>query len=401
MTVTFEPSRLRGTVTAPPSKSLSHRCLIAAALSEGESILENLCLCEDIYATVDCLRLMGAKITLAGRRAAVQGMELLKRPLPALPCRQSGSTLRFLLPLGIYLAGQARFTGHNRLMERGAGVYADALGITLDTAEGEIRARGQLTCGQFSLPGHISSQYITGLLLLLPLLGGGSVRLTTPAASRPYLDLTVDTLAKFGVNVTQKQDLFTVLPGDMYKANELYIEGDWSNGAFIHSLARQHDGVKVAGLEPNSRQGDRKCLDFFEIMDNSCPNIDITPCPDLAPVLMAHGAICKGITLYGTERLKNKESDRAAVMARELSKLGVTVRLETNRVRVLPALLHRPSLPIDSHDDHRIAMAMSLLLLRTGGVLTGGEAVAKSYPGFFDDLLRLGANIRIPDRKEE
>ncbi|MBP3301482.1 MAG: 3-phosphoshikimate 1-carboxyvinyltransferase [Clostridia bacterium] len=387
MNLRFSPSRAAGTVTVPPSKSMAHRLLICAALAEGKSTVENVDFSEDISATCDCLRALGASLTVAGNRVSVTGCGGRPRPSGVLPCRESGSTLRFMIPL--CLSGEkATLTGSDRLLERPLSVYEDLFaprGISLLREKGAVSVQGVLQGGEFSLPGDVSSQFLTGLLFALPLCEADSrIRCTTPLESASYLDLTLAALKQFGVTVTREGNDFLIPGGQTYRPQTVTVEGDESNAAFLGALAVMGDPVTLSGRNPHTLQGDRVWEPMFARLVAENPTLSLANCPDLAPVLMTLAAYFHGATFTHTRRLKIKESDRGTVMAEELAKFGAKIRVEEDSVTVLPAPLHPPSEALLGHNDHRVVMSLSLLCTRFGGTLEGAQAVRKSYPRFFD-----------------
>ncbi len=399
MNVFIPKSHARGTANAPPSKSYAHRMMICAALADGESVLSGIEESEDVLATLDCLRALGATVKKDGASLTVLGVGASRPSHPVFPCRESGSTLRFLLPIALLYAQEVTFCGSARLMERGISVYEETLsqkGITFTKNSTSITARGRLTAGEYLLPGDVSSQFLSGLAFALPLLDGDStLRILPPFESRAYFDLTLDALGRFGISV-EKEDAFTyrIRGNQSYLAHAEAVEGDWSNAAFLFALSTLGDAVTVAGLNPNSLQGDRVCLSHLARLQNGCPSLDLSECPDLAPILFAVAAECHGAHFSGTARLKIKESDRATVMARELAKFGAKVTVNENSVEIEKAPLHAPAEVLCGHNDHRIVMALSVLASRYGAVITDAQAVAKSYPDFFETLQALGVEVK-------
>ncbi len=402
MKVRIEPGTAHGTVRVPPSKSLLHRMLICAALAGGESVLCNFSGGEDLAATADCLRAMGAKLWqeedgfhvcgFAGATAEKRGT------LPALPCRESGSTLRFLFPVSL-LSGGGIFTGSPRLLERGVGIYESLLascGITFSRDAHAVTVQGKLTPGNYPIPGNLSSQFISGMLLALPALPGDStVTVSEPFESRAYTALTTDVLKTFGVTVEHPDELRFRIPGwQHFRPADVCAEGDWSQAAFFLALNTFGGNVAVTGLCESSLQGDRVCRTLLEKIAHGATEADLSDCPDLAPMLFAAAAAHAGARFTGTRRLAVKESDRAKVMAEELEKFGISVSVAENSVEILPGRLHRPKTDLNGHGDHRIVMALSVLATITGGTVAGAEAVRKSYPDFFRDLSALGIRIR-------
>ena len=400
MNVTIFPSIARGTVKAPASKSVAHRMMIGAALARGESVLRGVEESEDMLATLDCLRALGAQATLKNGMLTVRGVGGdLSRSTGIFPCRESGSTLRFFVPLALLNEGKSVFTGSERLMARGADVYGEVFadqGIAMAKSPEGVAFTGKLTAGNYAVRGDISSQYITGLLLALPLTGGDStLTVLPPVESRPYIDITLGVLRRFGIAVTEaRENEFLISPG-AYRALETDVEGDWSNAAFFYALNALGGDVTVTGLSPDSLQGDRACVGMLERLKNGFAEIDIAETPDLGPVLFAAAAALHGGRFTGTRRLAIKESDRAAAMAEELAKLGVKTETEENTVTVYPGGLTPPTEPLYGHNDHRIVMALAVLLTRTGGEIDGAEAVNKSFPAFFSALEKLGTEIKV------
>ena len=242
--------------------------------------------------------------------------------------------------------------------------------------------------------GDVSSQFVTGSLLALPLLPEDStLRVLPPVESRPYIDITLDIMASFGVTVMERERNFFYIPGGQrYGSRCAAVEGDWSNAAFLLALG---GGVRVSGLRPDSLQGDRVCREMLRRLERPGAVLDLSACPDLGPVLFAAAAQRCGAVFTGTRRLRIKESDRAAAMAQELAKFGAQVTVEEDRVTVLPCPLHAPNEELEGHNDHRIVMAMAVLCASLGGTIRGAEAVNKSYPDFFRTLWALGLRMDV------
>ncbi len=398
MTVDIRPGRAAGTVIAPPSKSMAHRLLICAGLAEGQSIVRNVDFSEDVLATLDVLGAMGAKIEVSGDTVKITGCDARRARYPGrISCRESGSTLRFFIPLLALGGTPFLLTGQGRLMERPQTVYETLFSEQnlIFRREGDVlRVQGPLSPGHYTLRGDISSQFFTGLLLALPLLNADSrITLLPPVESRSYLDLTLAALRRFGVTAQWASETELYIPGrQRYQRRDVTVEGDWSNAAFFEALAAMGDAVSVAGVSDDSLQGDRVCRNYLRQMRDALVTLDVTDCPDLAPILMAAGAAMRGVVLTGTRRLAIKESDRGTAMAEELSKLGAQCKIEENRITVFPGI-RTPILPWNGHNDHRIVMAGAVLLTRVGGAITGAEAVRKSFPDYFDRLRGLGIEV--------
>ena len=316
---------------------------------------------------------------------------------PVLECRESGSTLRFFIPLALCLGRPVTLRGSERLLERPLDVYETLCreaGFQFVKDKNTVTVCGKLTRGDYRIRGDISSQFITGLILALVYLGGDSViEILPPFESRSYVDLTISALRSFGVDVA-----FTDIYRIAVKASELHafsgrIEGDYSNAAFLDAFNQIGSDVKIGNLNPDSLQGDRVYADYFRQIGEGTPTLDISDCPDLGPVLFALAALQQGATFTGTDRLKAKESDRGAAMHEELVKLGGGLIFGDNTITVPAQELRYTGEVLDGHNDHRIVMAMSVILSRTGGSIRGAEAICKSYPGFLDDIKELGAEV--------
>ena len=391
MTVTVLPTRYRGRITAPPSKSVAHRLLIGAGLAEGESVIRGVSDSEDMKATLDCLTALGASWRREGDVVTVRGVDPRSREKAIFPCRESGSTLRFFLPLCLLSEKEAVMTGSERLLSRPLDVYetiALEQGLLFDRGEAGLTVAGPLSGGHFRGPGDISSQFVTGLLFALPLTEGYSViELLPPVMSGSYIAMTLDALARFGVSV-EVGDAGIVIPGGQrYQPEDMTVEGDWSNAAFFFALNALGSEIEVEGLARETRQGDAVIRRLLGKLGRGRPTIDIADCPDLGPILMVTAAALNGATFVNTDRLRIKESDRGAAMAEELAKCGVSVILGDNEITVeSPSLLTPPAVPLSGHNDHRIVMACAVLLSLVGGRIEGAEAVAKSYPDFFKAL---------------
>lgn len=400
MKVEILPSELKGKVNAPPSKSEAHRLLLAAGLSEGKSVIKNVDFSGDISATLDCLEAFGAVIQKGGGSVKIKGFDPMKAKNISLDCRECGTTARLFAPLCLLSGEEAFLTGSERLMSRPMTVYEDICekqGIIMRRKGSGYELKGPLCAGEFHVKGNISSQFISGLLFALPLLRDGSeLTVIPPFESRPYIDMTLDVISRSGVKINKADELNFSVPGNQkYGALHETVEGDWSNAAFLYALKYLGFDIEVQGLNENSFQGDKACVSYFEELKNGFARINLADCPDLAPILFAFAGMNGGGEFTGTERLKIKESNRIGEVAEELAKAGI--RLEEsgeNRVRVYSDSFKKPDEPFFGHNDHRTVMALSVLCAVTGGVIEGAEAVAKSYPAFFDDLSNLEAKIK-------
>lgn len=403
MQVTVRPSIAKGKISAPPSKSMAHRLLISAAMCEGESIIQGISQSADVCATLDCLRALGVRCDTEGDTVCVVGVDPRKNaPISPLLCRESGSTLRFLLPIALLSGQDAVLRGAPSLMQRPMSIYQTLCaqkGMAFLQAQDEIRVRGPLQAGEYRVPGNVSSQFISGLLFALPLTDGDSrICIEPPVESRSYIDLTLSALQAFGVRA-EWQDAYTlkIWGNQRYCPCRATVEGDYSNAAFLDAFNRLGGSVQVEGLREDSLQGDRVYCQYFDRLATDTPTLDIGDCPDLGPILFALAAAQNGATFTGTRRLRIKESDRVATMAEELQKLGAQLLIEEDRVTVLPSQLHPPTVPLSGHNDHRVVMSCAVLLSRLGGTVMGAEAVRKSFPDFFDCIRSLGVEVLIYD----
>ncbi len=400
MNVVITPSVARGVITAPPSKSVAHRLLICASLAEGTSVIENIGTNDDVTATVECLRNLGAKIDISDGVATVTGVSsTAKSEKKSFFCNESGSTLRFLIPLGLVFSNRCEFSGKGRLMERPQNVYKELLeqkGCCLGVKDNVLYTGGELKGGEYKLPGDVSSQFLTGLMFALPLLSDDSeIILTKKLESAPYVDITIGVLKEFGVIIERTSDGFFIKGNQKYKSRNLETEGDWSNTAFLDAFNLAGGKVIVNGLNPDSFQGDKIYRDFYRKLSERTTELDISQYPDLGPVLMVGAVLRSGAKLTGTNRLKIKESDRGMAMAQELKKFGVSVEIGDDYIIIPEAIPQKPTEEIACHNDHRIAMSMAVLCSVTGGVLKGAQCVNKSYPDFFKDVKNLGVQYEI------
>lgn len=434
MRVKIEKSTAEGAVIAPPSKSLAHRLMIACALSQNGGKVVGISDSEDMAATLDCIKVLGIASQKNGdtvmfkrerentetdeNNSKTQGFEndenskfangknnayavgdCLKNA-KVFDCRESGSTLRFFLPIAAAFFDKVVFVGSKRLLERGVEEYEKALGEkgVKVVCDGEkIVLSGRLGSGIYTLRGDVSSQYVSGLLFALPLLCGDSeIRVLPPVESRAYIDLTVDVLKKAGIEIAEKEEnVFSIKGNQRYVGGEYVVEGDWSNGAMLLALNELGGNVEVVGLDENSVQGDKVCKTIFKELNENKAVIDLANCPDLAPIAFCMAAVKEGATFVGTRRLKIKESDRAQAMAQELAKFGIDVEVRENEVVIHKNDIKTPDCAICGHNDHRIVMACSILLSTVGGVIDGAEAVKKSFPNFFETIGKLGVKYEV------
>ena len=397
MKVQINPSCAYGIINAPPSKSISHRALIMGAFSD-KSVIENIAFSKDIIATLDCLKAIGAYTQINGNTVTIGGLCIDNIPNNVqLPCNESGSTLRFLLPICMAAGKNIILKGANRLFERPLNIYEDIAkeqGIAFQKNENSVTVCGNLKSGDYSVPGNISSQFITGLLFTLPFLSGNSkITVTGKFESASYIDLTVKTMRDFGIIINRKDNVFEISGNQKPNGMVFKVEGDCSNAAFLEAFNYLGGKVSVKNLNSDTLQGDRVYKDIFEGLSSNQKLFDLSDCPDLAPVCFAVASRLGGAKFIGTKRLKIKESDRAEVMKKELSKFGIEVAVEEDSVTVKNGNLQKPNENLNGHNDHRIVMSLALLCSVTGGIIDGAEAVSKSYPCFFEEIKSIGIDV--------
>ena len=399
MIATFTPCKLAGTIVAPPSKSMAHRYLIGAALSKEICTLSGVDYSEDILASIDCLKALGAGIAVDADRVTVDPSGFMQAENPVLECRESGSTLRFFIPLALCLGKRVTLRGSQRLLERPLGIYEDLClekGFEFCKSNDSVTVCGKLESGAYELRGDVSSQFITGLIFALLYLGKDSViRIIPPFESRSYINLTISALKSFGANVDFTDEYTIHIKPSQMHAYSGRIEGDYSNAAFLDAFNHIGSRVCVDNLNFESLQGDRVYKSYFQQISAGTPTLDISDCPDLGPILFALASMKNGAVFTGTERLKAKESDRGLAMHEELKKLNGGLIFGDSMITVPKQNLQYKGTPVSGHNDHRIVMALSVIMTKIGGTVAGAEAIRKSYPGFFDDIKQLGAEVNI------
>ena len=388
MDITISPRRLRGDLTVIPSKSQAHRLLICAAFSDKPTLLQCAETNRDIEATADCLTALGAKIIRTDSGYTVFPVKAVPEQAE-LHCRESGSTLRFLLPVAGALGVDALFTMEGRLPQRPLSPLweeMERMGCTLTRPTSDtIRCTGKLRPGAYRIDGGISSQYITGLLLALSLLGSGSqLEITGKAESRPYIEMTKAAISLFGGDPDH--------PGEkrFHSPGAVSVEGDWSNGAFFLAANELGSCLNLHGLDPDSPQGDRAVLGILPLLRSGAPRVSAADIPDLVPILSVAAASNHGAVFTDIRRLRMKESDRVASVMAMLKSLGGRAEADENTLTVFPSRLTGGV--VDSFNDHRIAMSSAIAATACTGPVTvlGAECVSKSYPSFWEEYRRLG-----------
>ena len=405
MDIKITPKKLSGRVTAPPSKSVAHRLLICAALAKGESVIKNISSSKDMQATVSCLKALGAQIELKGDTAYINGIDKPSETA-TLDCFESGSTLRFLIPVACALGVRAEFVGSGRLPQRPITPYLETLpshGAEFDYDNTmPFTVSGRLTSGRYEIRGDVSSQFITGLLLALPLCEGDSeIVITTALESKPYIDITIGAMEQFGVKVGQKDNTFIIKGGQSYKPQSLAVEGDHSQAAFFEVGNALGADIEILGLNVNSYQGDKKIIEIIrEIVYNSSDRLfpfeaDVSDIPDLVPILAVLASFCDGKSrIYNAGRLRIKECDRLSAMAQSLNACGGKVT-ETPDELIIEGVGSLKGGEVPDFNDHRIPMAMSIAAMRSDApvIIRGAQSVAKSYPDFWEVYKSLGGEF--------
>ena len=427
-TVKIFPTKLKGTVVAPSSKSMGHREIICAGLAAGTSIIDNISMSKDIEATMRCLKAINVAVDeipsmIEGRKALqISGTGHPMAASDSVDCGESGSTLRFFLPLGANLNCPLTFTGHGKLVSRPLQAYYDIFDEKFiqyfnDNGCLPVTVNGRLTPGTYKLPGDVSSQFVSGLLFALPLLNGDSIiEITSPLESSAYVDMTINCLAKFGVQIENEGGLhrrYLVKGKQRYQAQDSQVEGDWSQAAFWTVGGSLGDGITCQGVNVNSLQGDQAVVDIMERMGavikqdansvtvnggaTKATVIDAANCPDIIPVLTVLAAVSEGTTkIINAGRLRIKECDRLAAMSSELNKMGANITEEPEGLTIVgkPEGL-AGGVQVDAWNDHRIAMSLAIAAQKCAApiILTGAESVAKSYPTFWEDYKSVGGLV--------
>ena len=421
--VIIQPFYLNGKVKIPPSKSLSHRAVIAAGLSGGECAIDNISMSEDIIATCEIMEKLGVKIKQFPNNLVICGKGKIQIACDGtlsneLQCNESGSTLRFLIPIAMLTGEKIIFKGKSKLVQRTLKPYYeifDKQNIKYTTKNGclPLTIDGSLRPGIFELRGDVSSQFITGLIYALPLLNGDStIKITRSIESIGYIDLTLDVLSKFGIKVENNNYKEFKIKGNQHFVKRDYrVEGDFSQASFYLAAGVLGGEIECSDLNMESLQGDRVILDIIKNMggkitiedgiirasksDLKGTVIDASQCPDLVPIVAVLGALSEGTTeIINAARVRIKESDRLKAMATELNKIGAEV-IEREDSLVIHGKPWLKGGIVSSWNDHRIAMAMAIASIRCTQKLTieDSGAVKKSYPEFYEDFKRLGGKV--------
>ncbi len=421
MQVTITPSATAGSLMIPASKSLSHRALICAGLAKGQSAISHLGNSRDIQATMDCLKALGASFNQKDDVLLVEGCNpaALSSPV-SLDAYESGSTLRFFIPIAASSSAPITFHGQPTLLSRPMGIYANIFleqNLPFEQSGEAIRFHGPLQGGLYTLNGNVSSQFISGLLMAGPLLSGLELAVLPPYQSRSYVDLTTSMMSRFGIQIEEPtSEAYRIEPGQTYQPANVFVESDWSQAAFFLVLGYLNGTLHLEGLNPDSLQGDRVIYDLVRQAgakvewqkdtlvvspDTRKPlTIDLADCPDLGPILCVMAAYTPGVTrIEHAARLRYKECDRISAMEDELRKWGVDISSDEDSITIVGKSSYKKEQPvhIDSHNDHRIAMAMAVFgcCAESSSVIEDAQAINKSYPDFFEDLKKIQGKVEI------
>ncbi|WP_423190430.1 3-phosphoshikimate 1-carboxyvinyltransferase [Alkalibacterium sp. f15] len=416
----IEPVKLKGPVTVPPSKSLAHRAIICASLAKGRSEIKNIQYSDDITATIEGMQMLGAVIQKNEGSLSIEGIkDYAPTQGRTINCNESGSTLRFLIPLATLFEGETHFTGQGKLGTRPLATYQaifEKQGLKYEssnTGKLDLTVEGSLQPGAYEVRGDVSSQFITGLLLTLPLLGATSeIRMTTPLESEGYVDLTLSMLESFGIHIEfdKERQLFSIEGNQVYRAQDVTIDGDYSQAAFFLSARALGNLVSVEGLNERSLQGDRAIVSILEQLGGVQPNnnkgmnifaeqltidqtIDGAQCPDIIPIVALVAALSSGKTkIINLERLRIKESDRLEATQKELAQLGADIEVDGDSLVIKGVDSLKGNTSVWSHKDHRIAMMLAIAstVCEAPIIIKDTECVAKSYPDFWDIFEQLG-----------
>lgn len=404
MDIRITPSFLSGRVDIPASKSCAHRALICAALAQGKSVISGVSMSKDIEATISAMTALGAHFDVNGDIVTVTGITS-NQETADIDCNESGSTLRFIIPIAAALGTESTFTGKGRLPQRPIDIYKRELsknGAEFLTQEMPYVVGGRLAGGRYEIEGDVSSQFVTGLIFALPLLEEDSeIVLTSRLESRPYVDITIDILRRFGIKILETKEGFSISGGQKYTPHDEKIEGDYSQAAFFYVANALGADIELGNLNENSVQGDKRIL---EIIDQVCCNghigsfkADCSDIPDLVPILTVLGAFGSGESvIYNAKRLKIKESNRLETSAALVNSLGGSVEVTDDGLIIHPVKnMHGGE--IDSFGDHRIVMAAAVAAVAVDGdvIIRGAEAAEKSYPDFFKDYIQLGGKANV------
>lgn len=404
MDISIKPCVLSGRVSVPSSKSCAHRALICAALADGTSVISGVSMSKDIEATIGAMTALGAHFSVDGTTVTVNGIKAPNEKAE-IDCNESGSTLRFVIPIAAALGAGSKFIGRGRLPQRPIDIYKRELtknGTEFLNEEMPYVIGGRLRGGRYEIEGDVSSQFVTGLLFALPLLEEDSeIVLTSHLESRPYVNITTDILRRFGIEISETENSFCIKGGQKYLPHDEMVEGDYSQAAFFYVANALGADITLDNLNPDSVQGDMRIVD---IVNEVCSGgsigsfkADCSDIPDLVPILTVLGAFGSGESvIYNAKRLKIKESNRLETSAALVNSLGGDVEV-TDDGLIIRAVKGMHGGKVDGFGDHRIVMAAAVAATGINGevIISGAEAAEKSYPDFFKDYKKLGGNANV------
>lgn len=417
MNIKIYPSKVSGSIKIPPSKSMAHRAIICASLSDGISKISNVDFSEDILTTIEGMQKLGAKIEISKNSLIIKGITGFKKIEDnIINCNESGSSLRFFIPIFSMLDQEIIFLGKNRLMDRPQEIYKEIFlnqNLKFIQEDKKIKINGKLKPNIYEIKGDISSQFISGLMFILPILNKDSIiKIIPPFESISYVKLTIDMLKKFGIDIIFLDEYRIKIKGNQkYKPTNYSIEGDYSQLGFFAVLGAINNDITCLNLDIKSNQGDKQIIDILkdagvkiDILENGYKfyksklnsiEVDLKNCPDLGPILMVLGCFIENFKITNAGRLRYKESDRIMAMEMELKKLGVEISSTENEIFIYGKKDFKINNLLYSHKDHRIAMSLSILatVLEKEIIISEAECINKSYPNFYEDLEKLGVKI--------
>jgi len=416
----FSKSSLKGEIDAPSSKSYTHRAIIAAALAKGKSKITNITYSDDVYATIRAVEAFGAKVEQHDDYCYISGVKKLRKITETVDCNESGSTLRFMIPIYVLTGKRFRVTGEDSLMRRPLTIYEELFtqdDHVFSLENGLLTVDAKLSPATYEIDGTISSQFLTGLMFALPLLKGDStIKIKNHLESKSYIDITIDLLAEFGIKIKEIDDGYYIKGNQIYQARDYAVEGDYSQAAFFLVGGQLNGAIRINNLDHDSPQGDQVIVDIIREMRGRviyseeglvCEKtstkgtvIDIQDCPDLGPILSLLASVSEGTTkIINIERLRIKESDRVASTVDTLKTLGADISSKQDHILIHGKSYLKGGATVDSHNDHRIAMmvAIASLIAKEPITLTNPYAINKSYPSFYKDFQALGGKLTIKD----
>jgi 3-phosphoshikimate 1-carboxyvinyltransferase len=410
------PTKIKGDIQVPPSKSMAHRALISASLAKGTSVISNVIMSEDIMTTINALKHIGAKFEIKDTTITVTGVKRLKYDNEPVFCNESGSTIRFLIPIFSLTNKEVTFTGKKSLLKRPQTIYEKIFSHDQNYFKkytDKIVVKGSIKAREYTIDGSISSQFFSGLMFSLPLLEEDStIYIDGELESKSYIDLTIEVLQHFGIEIQEIKNGYFIEGNQSYQVCNYRIEGDYSQAAFFLVGGILNGNIKLLDLDHESNQGDSIIVSIIKRMKGRIiytengfvtessqtygTTIDVSDCPDLGPILALLGCLSKGTTtLINTQRLRLKESDRVDSTVKTLTALGANIQEKDDTIIIYGKQTLLGGVEVDSFNDHRIAMMISIaaLICDNPVILNNPQAVKKSYPHFFEDYKKVGGIV--------